>query len=193
MLGEGDRVRVHFLVHAPDGLPDVDNAELEREVVQLARTWDDALRDALAERFGAARGRLLWSIWGAHLPEHYKGYTAPHDRRDGHRAARAAGRGRAVPGLAAAAARAHARRALHARAEGRAGRRAADARGPRAARDRGDLDAAGGRRRDVGAGVPRARAGRRAAGHRRRSASAWPSCWPPSTAATPRPTTSTGW
>ncbi|HEX6025009.1 MAG TPA: NAD-glutamate dehydrogenase [Solirubrobacter sp.] len=77
MLGEGPRVRVHFLVHGPQGLPEIDNAELEREVLQLARTWDDALRDALTERFGAARGRLLWSIWGGALPEHYKGYTAP--------------------------------------------------------------------------------------------------------------------
>ncbi|MBE2319626.1 NAD-glutamate dehydrogenase [Solirubrobacter sp. CPCC 204708] len=78
MLGEGgSRVRVHFLVHAPDGLPEIANAELEREVVQLARTWDDALSAALAERFGPARGRLLRSIWAAHLPEHYKGYTSP--------------------------------------------------------------------------------------------------------------------
>src|SRR3954454_10024782 len=78
MLSEvGNRVRVHFLVHAPDGLADVDRSALEREVVQLARTWDDALQDALGERYGAARGRLLWSIWGTFLPEHYKGYTAP--------------------------------------------------------------------------------------------------------------------
>src|SRR4051795_13355098 len=77
MLGESSRVRVHFLVHSVDGLPEIANAELEREVVQLARTWDDALRDALVERFGAPRARLLWSIWAAHLPEHYKGYTAP--------------------------------------------------------------------------------------------------------------------
>ncbi len=118
-------------------------------------------RDALTERFGAARGRLLRSIWAAHLPEHYKGYTSPHGRRAGHRAARAAVREGAVPRLAAAARAAHADRALQARPEGRAGRGAADARGPRAARDRGDLDAADGRRRDVGAGVPRARPGRR--------------------------------
>ena len=78
MLGEGGtRVRVHFRVHAPDGLPDVSNPELEREVVQLARTWDDALRDALVERYGAPRARLLYSIWASHLPDHYKGYTAP--------------------------------------------------------------------------------------------------------------------
>src|SRR3954469_2671268 len=75
--GEGARVRVHFLVHSRDELREVVNSELEREVVQLARTWDDALQDALADRHGPARGRLLWSIWGAFLPEHYKGYTAP--------------------------------------------------------------------------------------------------------------------
>ena len=78
MLGEGSRVRVHFLVHSRDGLPEVENAELERDVAQLARTWDDALSDALTERFGPARGRLLRSIWASHLPEHYKGYTSPH-------------------------------------------------------------------------------------------------------------------
>src|SRR4051794_2903267 len=68
MLGEGTRVRVHFLVHAPSGLPEIANAELEREVVQLARTWDDALRDALVEQHGAPRARLLSSIWASHLP-----------------------------------------------------------------------------------------------------------------------------
>jgi glutamate dehydrogenase len=77
MLGEGTRVRVHFLVHAPSGLPEIGNAELEREVVQLARTWDDALRDAMAEQYGPSRARLLHSIWSPYLPEHYKGYTAP--------------------------------------------------------------------------------------------------------------------
>jgi glutamate dehydrogenase len=77
MLGEGPRVRVHFLVHAPAGLPEVENAELEREVIQLARTWDDAVRDAMVERYGSAHARLLHSIWAGLLPEHYKGYTSP--------------------------------------------------------------------------------------------------------------------
>ena len=61
----------------PTGCRTIDREALEREVVQLARTWDDALQDALAEQHGAAHGRLLWSIWGGFLPEHYKGYTAP--------------------------------------------------------------------------------------------------------------------
>ncbi len=82
----------------------------------------------------------------------------------------------------------HACRALQARAEGRARRRAADARGPRAARDRGDLDAAGRRGRDVGAGVPRARP-RRRRWTSTRSATASRSCSRRCTAAMPRPTT----
>ena len=144
MLGEGSRVRVHFLVHAPQGLSDVENAELEREVVQLARTWDDALRDALAERFGAARGRLLWSIWGGTLPDHYKGYTAPQTgAMDIALLEQLAETGPFLVSLQPLAGP-HPRRALQARSEGRAGRRAADARGPRAARDRGDLDPPGG-------------------------------------------------
>ena len=118
------------------------------------------------------RARLLCSIWAGHLPEHYKGYTAPATgAMDIALLEQLAEDGPFLVSLQPLQ-RAHARRALRARAEGRAGRRAADARGPRAARDRGDLDAAGRRRRDVGAGVPRARPRRRAAGHRARSATA---------------------
>ena len=165
MLGEGARVRVHFLVHAPDGLPEVETRELEREVVQLARTWDDALRDALVERYGAARARLLRSIWAGTCPSTTRATRRPTTARWTSRCSSSWPRtGRSWSRCSRCAA--HPRRALHARAEDRAGRRAADARGPRAARDRGDLDAAGRRRRDVGAGVPRARPGRAAAGSR---------------------------
>ncbi len=77
VLDEGARARVHFLVHKPEGLPEFDNRDLEREVLALARTWDDQLRDVLAERFGSGRGRMLAEAGLAQLPEHYKGYTSP--------------------------------------------------------------------------------------------------------------------
>ena len=193
MLGEGGtRVRVHFRVHAPDGLPDVPNPELEREVVQLARTWDDALSDALVERYGAAPRPAAVLDLGVASARPLQGLHGADHRRQRHRAARAAGRGRAVPRLAAAAAHPHARRALRARAEDRARRRAADARGPRAARDRGDLDPARGRRRDLDRRSSASSAPTAGRWTSRTSARASPSCWPPSTAATPRPTTSTG-
>jgi glutamate dehydrogenase len=75
VLEEGERVRVHFSVHAAGGLPDVPLRELEEESVRLARTWDDELRALLRERFGPVRGRALAEAWTARFPEHYKGYT----------------------------------------------------------------------------------------------------------------------
>src|SRR3954449_3576296 len=77
VLDEGARARVHFLVHKPDGLPEYDNREIEREVLALTRTWDDHLRDVLAERHGAASSRVFTEACLSRLPEHYKGYTAP--------------------------------------------------------------------------------------------------------------------
>ena len=75
MLGESARARVHFLVHSP-ALPEFENAELEREVVQSrARgTTCCATRSPSARRRPRA---AAGSIWGGTLPEYYKGYTAP--------------------------------------------------------------------------------------------------------------------
>jgi glutamate dehydrogenase len=77
VLEEGERVRVHFTVHAPDGLSEPALRDLEAEVVRIARTWDDELRAALIERHGAVRGRILAETWLVHFPDHYKGYTDP--------------------------------------------------------------------------------------------------------------------
>ena len=175
------------------GCPRSPARELEREVVaarahvgrRAARRAGRALRRARP----AAAGDL-----GRTLPDHYKGYTTPQPAAIDIALLRAAGR-RTEPFVVSLQplARATTRVALYKRGpKVELWRRDADARGPRAARDRGDLDAAGRRRRDVGAGVPRARAGRqpldlddarrpRGGADRRRA-----------TAATPRPTRSTG-
>jgi glutamate dehydrogenase len=68
---------VHFLVHNPDRLPEIGVRELEAEVLELMRTWDDELRDVLDERYGPAQGRLLAETWLPQLPDYYKGYTTP--------------------------------------------------------------------------------------------------------------------
>ena len=77
VLGEGDRVQAHFRVHASEGLPDVDFRELEREVVEATRTWDDELRDALVARHGEMQGRVLATEWGPRFPRYYKASTSP--------------------------------------------------------------------------------------------------------------------
>ena len=148
----------------PTGSPEVPGRELEAEAIALARTWDDELAEELADQPGAVHGL------GRVLPGALQGLHDAAAGGDRHRVLRAAGRGRVVRGQPAPDRRgaADAGGALQARRQDRAVARDADARGPRAARDRGDLDAAARRRRDVGAGVPRARAGRAAARPRRR-------------------------
>jgi glutamate dehydrogenase len=73
-LGETESARIFFTIHvAPDvPIPDVGYEELEKEVEQLARTWDDELLDALARRVGPAKARAVMDEWGPRLPDYYK-------------------------------------------------------------------------------------------------------------------------
>ena len=164
VMDEGARVRVHFFVHAGTGMNEVSGRELEAEAQALARTWDDELAEELA-----AQPSLLRDL-GRILPGPLQGLHDAAAGGDRHRLLRAAGRGGVVRRQPARARRGPADpdRALQARRQDRALARDADARGPRAARDGGDLDAPARRRRDLGAGVPGARAGRAAARPRRR-------------------------
>jgi glutamate dehydrogenase len=71
VMDEGERVRVHFFVHAAEGLNEVSGRELEAEAIALARTWDDDLAEEMADQ------PALFHTWAACFPEHYKGYTTP--------------------------------------------------------------------------------------------------------------------
>jgi glutamate dehydrogenase len=71
VMDEGERVRVHFFVHAADGLREVSGRELEAEAIALARTWDDELAEEMADQPG------LFHTWSRFFPDHYKGYTTP--------------------------------------------------------------------------------------------------------------------
>ena len=75
-LGETDPAQIHFRIHVTEGqIPDVSFAELEQEVVALARTWEDRLLERLVAQHGEERGRDLWSRWESRLPEYYKSGT----------------------------------------------------------------------------------------------------------------------
>ncbi|HEY7619169.1 MAG TPA: NAD-glutamate dehydrogenase [Solirubrobacteraceae bacterium] len=78
VLGEEDRVRVHLTVHRPQGnMPDVSFRELEAEILELTRTWDDRAREELVARHGDERGRMLAKRWTARLPDSYKAAVPP--------------------------------------------------------------------------------------------------------------------
>jgi glutamate dehydrogenase len=75
-LGETDPAQIHFRIHVTEGqIPDVSFAELEQEVVDLARTWEDRLLERLVSRHGEEVGRARWSRWEGRLPEYYKSST----------------------------------------------------------------------------------------------------------------------
>ena len=75
---EGDRVRVHFTVHrAQGGLPELSRRDVEAEILELARTWDDRARDELVARHGEERGRVLAKRWTERLPDSYKAAVDP--------------------------------------------------------------------------------------------------------------------
>jgi glutamate dehydrogenase len=78
VFSEDERVRVHLTVHRSEGgLPEVSFRDLETEILELARTWDDRAREVLVARHGDERGRMLAKRWTARLPDSYKAAVAP--------------------------------------------------------------------------------------------------------------------
>jgi glutamate dehydrogenase len=68
-----DPARFHFTIHVTeDEMPQVSLSDLQTEVASAARSWDDALSDALARTFGEMRGHELARRYGALFPEYYK-------------------------------------------------------------------------------------------------------------------------
>jgi glutamate dehydrogenase len=77
VIGDEAHVQLHVVVHDDHGLRQVEESELAQAVVELARTWVTALRDALIEQEGDEHGRLLAAHWGPRLPEQYRASVDP--------------------------------------------------------------------------------------------------------------------
>jgi glutamate dehydrogenase len=76
-LGESGDARIHFSVWTAEGAPlDIDVLELEREVVALARNWEDRVFFELSEITGEAIARRLCNTWTPLFPDYYKASTA---------------------------------------------------------------------------------------------------------------------
>ncbi len=74
-LGESYTARLHFCFAASRPRPAA-VAAMESEVVRLARTWDDFLRDHLVERHGQPRGHELAERWRDAFSAAYRSGTA---------------------------------------------------------------------------------------------------------------------
>ncbi len=72
--------RVHYIVGRNEGLrPHVDIHVLEADIRAAIRTWDDGFGDALARKYGEARGAEHLEKRRAQFSPGYRGYFTPED------------------------------------------------------------------------------------------------------------------
>jgi len=72
-LSESVLARLQMLVRtAPDSDRPVDAVELEREITETVRTWQDRLKDSLVDAFGEAVALRLSRDWGDAFPAAYQ-------------------------------------------------------------------------------------------------------------------------
>ncbi|MEL6575265.1 MAG: NAD-glutamate dehydrogenase, partial [Pseudomonadota bacterium] len=64
--------RVHFVVALQAGMPTIDVADVERQVVEAVRSWSDRLMDALVEKDGEHKGHALHARFGMGFPASYR-------------------------------------------------------------------------------------------------------------------------
>ncbi|HWI33794.1 MAG TPA: NAD-glutamate dehydrogenase [Lapillicoccus sp.] len=78
-VSESALARLHFVVRVHKGapIPDVDEAALEREIVDATRTWDEDLVEALRGGVGEEAGGRLIGLYGKAFPEAYKEDVQP--------------------------------------------------------------------------------------------------------------------
>ncbi len=70
-LGEGYTARLHFCFVAEPPKASVIR-ELEAAIIQLARRWEDRLRERLIDKFGPKRGRALGEKWRGAFSAEYQ-------------------------------------------------------------------------------------------------------------------------
>jgi glutamate dehydrogenase len=76
-FAESGLAQLHYTVHVAKGeIPEVGIAALEREVVEIARTWEDRLLEHLTAAEGDGRGRELFERWAERFPESYSSSTS---------------------------------------------------------------------------------------------------------------------
>jgi glutamate dehydrogenase len=75
-FGESGLARLHYTVHVAIGeIPDVSFEDLERDVVEITRTWDDRLVQRLVQAHGEEGARVLFERWAHRFPDYYKATT----------------------------------------------------------------------------------------------------------------------
>ncbi|WP_289078516.1 NAD-glutamate dehydrogenase [uncultured Thalassospira sp.] len=73
LIGDSPLARLHLLVKTnPGELPEYDVAEIERQLVEVARDWTDTLRQVLVREMGEERGLALYRRYGESFSSDYR-------------------------------------------------------------------------------------------------------------------------
>ncbi|MHC4955240.1 MAG: NAD-glutamate dehydrogenase [Planctomycetota bacterium] len=72
-ISDGALARVRFIVKTTPGeVPDVDLVELEQNLIEAGRLWEDRVTEALVGKLGQAEGRRWAARWAAGFPSNYR-------------------------------------------------------------------------------------------------------------------------
>jgi glutamate dehydrogenase len=72
-VSSAEQARLHFYVSAPDdAVRAAEPRELEREITQIIRSWEDRLMDALLAEHGEEEGQRLWKLYAGAFSEEYR-------------------------------------------------------------------------------------------------------------------------
>lgn len=77
-MSAGDQARLHYYLSAPADVVEVVTAEdLVADIRKITRSWEDRLRDSLAETFEAGDAHRLADLYAPAFSEEYRAATSP--------------------------------------------------------------------------------------------------------------------
>lgn len=76
-FSESPLARTHYIVRTTDQDVEINVKDIENNLIEAARTWDDKLATALTKKFGGAKGKELAGKYAKAFPRGYKEEVLP--------------------------------------------------------------------------------------------------------------------
>ena len=78
-FSEGNMARTHYIVHVDqhDTERKVNLAEIEQNLTEAAKSWDDKFKTAIVSHYGEEKGRALSNQYATAFPQSYKEHVLP--------------------------------------------------------------------------------------------------------------------
>ena len=76
-FSESPLARTHYIVRANKQDVEINVKEIENNLIEAAKTWDDKLATALTKTFGGAKGKELATRYNKSFPRSYKEAVLP--------------------------------------------------------------------------------------------------------------------